>query len=422
VSKNRRNKTLRRRRMTPKVVPGSYPEHVQFDPLAPKSVVTFAAYNEEKFIEGTVEHASELEAQIGKWTVLWVNVEGLGSPEIVRDIQRIFSVHPLAMEDIVSVHQRSKYETYDQNFFLIAHMLESREEQLVTEQVAIYVGKGFVLTFQEGPIDATTPVLERLEKGQGRLRKLGCDYLAYSIIDSIIDCYYPILETFGERLENLEEEILDHPDRKTMQQVHLIKRELLSLRRTLFPLREAMNAILRVAPESFTADTMLHLRDCYDHVVQITDFIETYRELAADLMDVYLSSISYRLNEVMKVLTVITTVCAPPTLIAGIYGMNFKTETSRFNMPELNWVYGYPFALALMAVTSLVMFVVISRNGGISGSSFGGAFSKHAEGHPEQSPITTITAANTATAASSATSSSTSTPATTSTPSSSHHS
>jgi len=384
LSKKGRNKSIRRRRLTPRVVPGSYPEHVRFDPSAMKSVVTYAAYSEEKFVEGTIEHASELEALVGNWPVLWVNVEGLGSPEIVKDIQRIFQIHALAMEDIVSVHQRSKYETYDDNFFLIAHMLEQKEDSLVTEQVAIYVSKGVVLTFQEGPIDATKPVLERLEKGQGRLRRLGCDYLAYSIIDAIIDCYYPILEQFGERLENLEEEILDHPDRKTMQQVHLIKRELLSLRRTLFPLREAMNGILRVAPDSFTPDTMLHLRDCYDHVVQITDFIETYRELAADLMDVYLSSISYRLNEVMKVLTVITTVCAPPTLIAGIYGMNFKTETSRFNMPELNWIYGYPFALALMAVTSLVMFIIISRNGGISGASFGGAFTRKSE---DQQPI-----------------------------------
>ncbi|MBS1995217.1 MAG: magnesium/cobalt transporter CorA [Cyanobacteria bacterium SZAS LIN-2] len=382
MSKKTRHKSIRRRRLTPKVVPGSYPEHVRFDPNAAKSVVTYAAYDETKFIEGRVETAAELEAMVGKWTVLWVNVEGLGSAEIVKEMQRIFSIHPLAMEDIVTVHQRSKYETYDENFFLIGHMLEDRGHELVTEQVALYVGKGFVLTFQEGPIDCTTPVLERLEKGQGRLRKLGADYLAYSIIDSLIDCYYPILEDFGERLEILEDEILDHPDRRTMQQVHLIKRELLSLRRTLFPLREAMNQILRAAPDSFSADTMLHLRDCYDHVVQITDFIETYRELAADLMDVYLSSISFRLNEVMKVLTVITTICAPPTLIAGIYGMNFKSEASNFNMPELNWVYGYPFALGLMVLTSLVMFFVINRNGGIGGASFGGAFkSESNSGH-----------------------------------------
>jgi len=279
------------------------------------------------------------------------------------------------MEDIVSVHQRSKYESYDDHFFLIVHMLEAREE-IITEQVAIYVGKDFVLTFQEGPIDATTPVLERLEKGQGRLRRLGADYLAYAIIDSVIDCYYPILEEFGERLENIEDEILDHPDRRTMSQVHAIKRELLSLRRTLFPLREAMSSLLRVAPDSFTSDTMLHLRDCYDHVVQITDFIETYRELAADLMDVYLSSISFKLNEVMKLLTVITTICAPPTLIAGIYGMNFKTDVSRFNMPELSWPLGYPFALALMLFTSVCMYLVITNSGGMTTSSLSSVFKK----------------------------------------------
>jgi magnesium transporter len=369
LSKRGRRKTLLHRRHTPQVVPSGYPELVNFDPAQPKSEVTFVAYDEDKFVKGVVEDTAELEAQMGKWPVLWVNVEGLGSAEILSQLQRIFEIHPLAMDDIVSVHQRSKYETYDENFFLIVHMLEAREE-LITEQVALYVGKGFVLTFQEGPIDATTPVLERLEKGQGRLRRLGPDYLAYAIIDSVIDCYYPILEEFGERLENIEDEILDHPDRKTMAQVHAIKRELLSLRRTLFPLREAMASILRVAPDSFSADTMLHLRDCYDHVVQITDFIETYRELAADLMDVYLSSISYKLNEVMKLLTVITTICAPPTLIAGIYGMNFKTEVSRLNMPELSWTFGYPYALVLMAVTSIAMFLIITNSGGMKGSAF----------------------------------------------------
>jgi magnesium transporter len=375
LSKRGRKKPLRHRRAAPQVVAGGYPELVNFDPDQPKSEVTFVAYDEDRFIKGVVEDTAELEAQIGKWPVLWVNVEGLGSPEILSQLQRIFEIHPLAMEDIVSVHQRSKYETYDENFFLIVHMLEAREE-LITEQVALYVGKGFVLTFQEGPIDATTPVLDRLEKGQGRLRRLGPDYLAYAIIDSVIDCYYPILEEFGERLENIEDEILDHPDRKTMAQVHTIKRELLSLRRTLFPLREAMGSILRVAPDSFSPDTMLHLRDCYDHVVQITDFIETYRELAADLMDVYLSSISYKLNEVMKVLTVITTICAPPTLIAGIYGMNFRTEVSRLNMPELSWPFGYPYALVLMFVTSLAMYFIITNSGGMKGMAFGGILKK----------------------------------------------
>ena len=200
------------------------------------------------------------------------------------------------------------------------------------------------------------------------MRRLGPDYLAYAIIDSIIDGYYPMLESFGERLENIEDEILEHPDRRTMSQVHVMKRELLSMRRALFPLREALSAILRVSPESFSEDTMLHLRDCYDHVVQITDFIETYRELASDLMDVYLSSISYKLNEVMKVLTIITTICAPPTLIAGIYGMNFRTDKSPFNMPELSWYFGYPFAVILMILSSLAMFLVITRTGGLAPS------------------------------------------------------
>jgi magnesium transporter len=379
TTKKGRNKVLRRRRRAiPHVVQSSYPELVNIDPHAPKSEVLFVAYSEDKIIKKIVTDVHEIEAQIGKWPVIWINVEGLGTKGILEELQRLFHIHPLAMEDIISVHQRAKYESYDEDFFLICHMLEAHED-LITEQVALYVGKNFLLTFQEGPIDATVPVLERLEKGQGRLRRLGPDYLAYAIIDSIIDGYYPMLETFGERLENIEDDILQRPDRRTMSQVHVMKRELLAMRRALFPLREALGVVLRVEPANFSPDTMLHLRDCYDHVVQVTDFIETYRELAADLMDVYLSSISYKLNEVMKVLTIITTICAPPTLIAGIYGMNFNTAKSPLNMPELNWYFGYPFAILLMIISSISMFVVITRTGGLNDQ---GMLDPHA--HPDK--------------------------------------
>jgi magnesium transporter len=232
---------------------------------------------------------------------------------------------------------------------------------VATEQISMYVGSNFVVTFQEGPVDATKPVLDRIRKGRGLLRSRGSDYLTYAIIDSIIDAYYPVLEIFGERLEVIEDRILENPSKRIVSQVHIAKRELLGLRRALFPLREALGAILRTSPTNFTAETLLHLRDCYDHVIQITDLIETYRELCSDLMDVYLSSISNRLNEVMKTLTVVTTICAPPTLIAGIYGMNFHPN-SPYNMPELSWTYGYFFALALMAITSTLMLFLLFRS------------------------------------------------------------
>jgi magnesium transporter len=339
---------------------GNGSENISFDPDAAKSVVNFIAYNATDFVEEANTTLESLKDKLKAWPVVWVNVEGLGSPEVIKGLGEIFNIHPLALEDIVHLHQRAKFEQYDENFFLVAHMIECKTS-ITTEQVSMYVGKGFVVTFQEGPIDATKPVLERLRRGRGPLRSNGSDYLTYAIIDSIIDAYYPALEVFGEKLEEIEDEILRSPSKKAVARVHVAKRELLALRRVLFPLREALGSIFRSSPDNFSAETLLHLRDCYDHVIQITDFIETYRELSSDLMDVYLSSISNRLNEVMKVLTVITTICAPPTLIAGIYGMNFH-PTSPYNMPELKWEYGYFFALGLMILTSTAMLAILLRS------------------------------------------------------------
>lgn len=368
---SKRNASRKRRRRTlHESSVGAGPENVIFDPEAPQSQVSFVAYDGDKLQEESVTDLVAIEANLGKWPVLWVNVEGLGSPEIIKRLGEIFNIHPLAMEDIIHLHQRAKFEQYDENFFLVAHMIEGKasnpshlvsQEMVATEQISMYVGSNFVVTFQEGPVDATKPVLERLRKGRGLLRSRGSDYLTYAIIDSIIDAYYPVLEVFGERLEVIEDRILEDPSKRIVSQVHIAKRELLGLRRALFPLREALGSILRTSPANFTAETLLHLRDCYDHVIQITDLIETYRELCSDLMDVYLSSISNRLNEVMKVLTVITTICAPPTLIAGIYGMNFHTD-SPYNMPELSWTYGYFFALALMAIASTLMLLLLFRS------------------------------------------------------------
>ena len=366
----------RRTPVAPHLVQGADPESYVFDPNAPKSVVSFIAYGADKFIEEKVSDLTPIQAQLGKWPVIWVNVEGLGSGELITGLGELFHIHALAMEDIVHLHQRAKFEQYDENFFLVAHMIDRIEkdpnldgthsEQVATEQVSMYVGEGFVVTFQEGPVDATKPVLDRLRKGRGKLRSHGADYLTYALIDSIIDAYYPVLEIFGERLEIIEDHILDAPTRKLVANVHESKRELLTLRRALFPLREALSSILRTSPANFSPETLLHLRDCYDHVVQITDLIETYRELCSDLMDVYLSSISNKLNEVMKTLTIVTTICAPPTLIAGIYGMNFDNAASLFNMPELRWHYGYFFALAMMVISSALMVVLLVRSGRFS--------------------------------------------------------
>lgn len=349
MSKRRRNK--RKTRIT-HLPPGSAPGTLISAPDAVTTTIHVIAYGPDGVVENQLAEAAQIRQYIGKWPVVWVNVEGLGSTELVKEVGEIFNIHHLALEDVLNVHERAKIERYSDDLFLVMHMMEYKEH-LEAEQLSVFSGKHFVVTFQEGPIDTLDPARERIRKGQGHIRKLGSDYLVYSIIDSVLDNYFPILEAYGEMLDKLEDDIISKPSHEVVAHVHAVKRELLTLRRAVWPLREAINTLIRDMEVTFSQETRIHLRDCYDHAVRIIDFIETYRELAADLMDVYLSSLSNRMNEVMKVLTIITTLFVPPTLIAGIYGMNFNTEISPYNMPELNWFFGYPFALGLMLLLTL---------------------------------------------------------------------
>ncbi|HEY9787816.1 MAG TPA: magnesium/cobalt transporter CorA [Candidatus Obscuribacterales bacterium] len=359
MARKKRNTTKRKR------VPihvGAPPGTLIPAPDAVEPTIHLIAYSPENAVEKEIDKPEQLRQYVGRWPVVWVNVEGLGNSDVISEIGKIFAIHHLALEDIINVHERAKLEQYGNNIFLVLQMT-AVDERVETEQLSIFAGRGFVVTFQEGPIDVLNPARERIRKGQGRVRQGGADFLTYSIIDAVLDSYFPILEQYGEQLENLEDEIIEDPSRKTVAVIHQVKRDLLLLRRTAWPLRETINSLIRDEHPMFSDETRLHLRDCYDHSVRIMDFIETYRELAADLMDVYLSSLSNRMNEVMKVLTIITTLFVPPTLIAGIYGMNFHTQISPFNMPELTWYYGYPFALALMASVSLSVIAFLWYKG-----------------------------------------------------------
>lgn len=359
MSKRRRSK--RKARIT-HLPPGSAPGTLIPAPDAVQSNLDVMAYGPDGFVEEKLTDADDVRQYIGKWPVVWLNVEGLGSADVVKQIGEIFNIHHLALEDTFNVHERAKIERYGDELFLVMRMMEVKEH-LESEQLSVYSGKHFVVTFQEGPIDTLDPARERIRKAQGRIRQQGSDYLLYSIIDSVLDNYFPILETYAETLDKLEDDVISKPSSEVVGNVHLVKRELLALRRAVWPLREAINVLIRDTEVTFSEETRIHLRDCYDHAVRIIDFIETYRELAADLMDVYLSSLSNRMNEVMKVLTIITTLFVPPTLIAGIYGMNFNTEISRYNMPELNWYYGYPFALFLMFALTLGVIALLWYKG-----------------------------------------------------------
>lgn len=357
----KRKRTKRKPRMT-HLPPGSAPGTLIAAPDAVQSKIDVIAYGPEGFVEKALSNPSEIREYIGKWPVVWVNIEGLGSTDVVKQVGEIFSIHHLALEDVLNVHERAKIESYNDDLFLVLHMMEV-SDHLESEQLSVFSGKHFVVTFQEGPIDTLDPARERIRRGQGRIRQLGSDYLVYSIIDSVLDNYFPILEAYGETLDKLEDDVINRPSQEVVGNVHMVKRELLTLRRAVWPLREAINTLMRDTEVTFSAETRIHLRDCYDHAVRIIDFIETYRELAADLMDIYLSSLSNRMNEVMKVLTIITTLFVPPTLIAGIYGMNFNTEISRYNMPELNWYYGYPFSLFLMFALTLSVVLLLWYKG-----------------------------------------------------------
>lgn len=343
--------------------PGLPPGTLVAEPDAAETDITVFAYDETNIVEQTVTDTSKLAALHGKWDVIWINIEGLGNVEVIGKIGKIFGIHELALEDSVTANQRAKVEMFGDSYFLIAHMVESKQGLLGIEQVSMFISHGVVITFQEGPIDSFEPVRDRLRKNQGKIRGSGADYLAYRLLDVIIDGYFPVLEEFGEKLEGLEDEILEKPNRATVAQVHETKRDFLALRRTIWPLRDAISTLLRDSSSVFDRDTLIFLRDCHDHTIQIADLIENYREIGSDLMDVYLSSLSNRLSEVMKVLTVITTLCAPPTLVAGIYGMNFKTDVSPFNMPELSWYFGYPFALVVMLILAVGTIWLVNSKG-----------------------------------------------------------
>ena len=275
-------------------------------------------------------------------------------PETIKQIADIFNIHELALEDVLSNHQRPKVEQYNDLFFIIAHELTTGED-IESKQLCFFLAKNYVVSFQTTALESLKRVSEKIGSNQGNIRSQGADYLAYSILDGVIDTYFPVLEDLGEKLEDLEDIILENPSRQAITDVHRVKRSLLSVRRCIWPLREVLNSLLRDTAHYFSDEVRFYLRDCYDHAVELIDLTETYRELGADLMDVYLSSISNRMNEVMKVLTIIATIFAPPTLIASIYGMNFHTDVSPYNMPELTWRYGYPIILIAMFLASCAM-------------------------------------------------------------------
>lgn len=285
-------------------------------------------------------------------TVTWVNVGGVHKVEVLEGFGKHFGLHPLLLEDIANTDQRPKLDDYETYLFLVMKMLMTSDRgDILVEQVSFVLGRNYVLSFQENGTDVFGAVRDRLKGGKGRLRQNGSDYLMYALIDAVVDQYFTVLEMLGERIESLQERVIADPKPETLQDIHALKRQLLFVRRAVWPLREAMNNLSRSECPFLHEPMKLFFRDVYDHVVQIVDTIETLREMVSASLDIYLSSVSYRLNAVMRVLTVITTIFMPLSFIAGIYGMNFE------HMPELKWAWGYPMALGIMGIVAAIMLI-----------------------------------------------------------------
>lgn len=307
--------------------------------------------------------AAEIRALHGRCGVVWVHVEGLADTETVRVLAAEFGSHELAIADIVNTHQRPKVEEYDDQLFVVLRAPCSDVDRS-TQQLSMLVGDGYLLTFAERHSPLLAPVRRRLENPKSRLRAKGSDFLAYAVLDTVVDSYFPLLEVFGELVESVENRTIEQPDRTTSRAIHALRADLLMLRRCVWPLREIINEITRGTSDVIGAETRVYLRDCYDHAVHVLESVETYRELAFGLVDLYMASLSSRMNEIMKVLTLIATVFMPLSFIASVYGMNFDRRFP-WNMPELGWTLGYPFALGLMAMTAGSMFWFFRRKGWI---------------------------------------------------------
>jgi magnesium transporter len=322
-----------------------------------KPRITVIDYDEKKLQEKVVHTVEECFSFKDTSTVTWINIDGLHDIEIIEKIGSHFKVHPLLLEDILNTSQRPKMEDMGDHIFVTLKMLSYEEEssRIELEQVSLIIGANFVISFQEKEGDVFNSIRERIKTSKGRVRKLGADYLAYTLIDAIVDSYFSILERFGEEIELLDDELMKNPTNETAAKIHGLKREFIFLRRSVWPLRELISSLERGETKLFKKSTVFFLRDLYDHTIQVIDSIEAYRDMISGIKDTYLSSLSNRMNEVMKVLTLIATIFIPLTFIAGIYGMNFQF------MPELAWRWSYPIVWIVIGITGIGMFIFFKR-------------------------------------------------------------
>lgn len=345
--------------------PGTAPGTVTPDTTALQPTITVTCYGPDRVVEEQFHSAGQLgrlDKLAGRHAVTWIDVEGLGSAEVIHALGTRFGLHRLALEDVVNTHQRAKVEDYGAHFFVVARMVVP-DERLSTEQLSLFLGKDFVLTFQERSPDQFVTLREAIRQGKGRLRELGADYLAYLVLDTVVDGYFPVLERCGEWLERIDEAVDRGRAEEVVDEIHDLRADLLLLRRVIWPLRDALGSLLREVNPLLSAETRFSLRDCHDHAIQILDLVETSRELCADLREYYQSAVNTRMNRIITVLTIVTSIFIPLSFVAGVYGMNFDPDVSPWNMPELRWTFGYPFALAVMGAMTALQLVLFWRSG-----------------------------------------------------------
>jgi magnesium transporter len=308
-------------------------------------------YSIGKYDEREIKKIEECFALKRKPSVSWINVDGLHEIDVIEKLGKCFDLHPLVLEDILNTDQRPKKEDFEKYIFLVLKMLyiDEKTQEIHSEQVSLVLGQTFVISFQEAIGDVFDSVRERIRKSKGRIRKMGADYLAYTLIDAIVDNYFIILEKIGEKIENMQEDIISNPDPETLQHIYKLKRDMIYLRKSVWPLRELINGLLREESKLIKKSTHIFLRDLYDHTIQVIDTIETYRDMISGMLDIYMSSTSNKMNEVMKVLTIFAAIFIPLTFIAGVYGMNFQ------NMPELGWQFGYFAVLIVMLLVGIIL-------------------------------------------------------------------
>ncbi|MBI2193647.1 MAG: magnesium/cobalt transporter CorA [Planctomycetes bacterium] len=321
-------------------------------PKSGRASVSLMDYDEKHFQEKTIDNVDECIPFKDKPSVTWINVDGVHEVDMLDRLGRAYGLHPLVLEDIANTDQRPKMDDLGDYIYLVAKMIYAKEKDdgLVTEQVSLVLGANYVLSFQEGiEGDVFNPIRERIRTDKGQIRKRGTDYLVYSLLDAVVDSYFAILERMGEKIESLEAELVSHPTPRTLHALQDLKKEMVFLRKSVWPLREVISGLERAQSPLIRPSTFVYLRDVYDHSIQVIDTLETFRDMLSGMLDIYLSSMSNRINSVMKVLTIIATIFMPLTFIAGVYGMNFK------HMPELEWRRGYPLVMGLMALVGLSM-------------------------------------------------------------------